>query len=104
MLKDIETRNFKDNYASNVIQDNNKSFSDQLRNCPFLKGVHIKDITFSSNVTIDVAHKLGRKVSGYIITKISQPTQISFFASDDRLVTFGIDAAWLPVTFDVWVF
>lgn len=103
MLKDIETRNFKDNYASNVIQDNNKSFSDQLRNCPFLKGVHIKDISATA-ITVEVAHKLGRKVSGYIVTKISQPTYPSLGVSTDRLAVFGIDAAWLPVTFDVWVF
>jgi len=103
MLKDLETRNFKDQYPSNVIQDNVKDLFTQLKNCPFLKGVHLKDVVGDKPI-IDVNHKLGRNPLGYIVTKISQPTYPASGGSNDRKISFVIDATFVPATFDVWVF
>jgi hypothetical protein len=104
MLKDLETRNFKDQYPSNVIQDNVKDLFTQLKNCPFLKGVHLKGLTVASpNIVLDVPHKLGKKPQGYIVTNANDPTVgIAANSFDEKFIHFTFTSS--PLTFDVWVF
>lgn len=65
-LKTIQSKS----YDLDVVQRNVKEFSTQLENNPILDGITIENISLSSSGANTINHKLGRKIKGWIITKI----------------------------------
>lgn len=110
MITTLDTRNYKDQYSANNIQDNINKFINQFKDCPLINGILLKDLTITAPMIINnnysFNHKLGRKPLGYIVTKQTITyTTIGTEYWDEQIIKFYIqDLALLPITFDVWIF
>jgi hypothetical protein len=68
-LKTLKTIQPKE-YELDAVQGNIKEFTKQLETNPVLDGIILKDVSLVSSGSNTINHKLGRKINGWIITKI----------------------------------
>ncbi len=99
MIKDYSTLQFKDQ-SSNIVQDNVRKFFEQIKNCPLIDGVLLKDVYIPGSNT-QIAHKLFRVPTGYIVTKNSSFGVMKLISMDKDYITLIASTA---STVDIWIF
>ncbi len=103
MIPPLERQHTEDQ-DSELFQQNVKNFVKRLEDNPLLDGVLIENIVFSGAVTVNQAHKLGRKPRGWIITDLTGglvdvARNVGDF--DDKFLSLAASAACVV---SVWVF
>lgn len=77
-----------------------------LNGCPFIVGNHVEDLTITAGANNRVAHGLGRKVRGYIVTRSDSADQIyetdPSIANDDKFL--DLTAAVAGGLYSIWFF
>lgn len=88
------------------IQDKIEAFAENLQGSGLLSGRLIRDIDFSSTVTKNVHHGLGRKYSGYLVVSVNAKAVIQVVDADNLR-----PAEYIPLqsygtacTASLWVF
>jgi hypothetical protein len=101
-LKDFKTLEFKERELSKF-QDNVTEFSKQF-NKILLDGVFLNDVVLSTT-TNQIAHGLGRKYQGFIITNLNAGVMIwrdaTVDTNQEKFLPLKASAA---VTVSLWVF
>ena len=85
-----------------LFQNNIKDFVKVLEDNPLLDGTLIEDVEFGGAVTVNIAHKLGRKPRGWILTDLTVGARIVIRDDwDDKFLTLTSNGA---CTISLWVF
>ena len=103
MIKELETQHTGVQEIE-LLQQNTKNFVKSLERNPLLDGILIKNVFFSGAVTVNIAHKLGRKPRGWFTTDITgNLANIARNVGDcnDKFLSLAASAT---CTISLWVF
>ncbi len=87
----------------NRVQANIKLFAEALVNNPLLRGHLIRDV-YVNTLPTPVEHKLGRNITGWIVTDRDQTSKVQRVMYDTLPGTYLYLSGETPVTLDLWVF
>lgn len=93
--------------AQDAAQENARRAGSAAANCPIVNGLPVTGVVLPAGAKTDVAHGLGRKWAGWLITRRygTNPSAVSSeFATQTDTSRFITLTATADTTIDIWVY